>query len=217
MELDAPGLVLLCGGLISALAPLGLQLNNTYGWGSVQLITPLVVGVLTLAAFVYYELRLATHPVVHIRLLKVRTFACAIMTAMLFFFAFNVSLFFFTPYIQVTRDVSARTAMLLQQGTTGYYIGLFIGGWAMQVTKRYRRWAWLGWSLSLVAVCLMLRSRGTSSVTNAEIAAVQAILGIGGGIIVGCSGIGVQASVAKPDLSIAITLYSMVEFVGGVL
>ncbi|KAJ2630129.1 hypothetical protein IW137_005046, partial [Coemansia sp. RSA 1287] len=41
--------------------------------------------------------------------------------------------------------------------------------------------------------------------------------GVGGGIIVGCSGIGVQASVANPDLPIAITLYSMAKYIGGVL
>ncbi|KAJ2309830.1 hypothetical protein IWW54_003519 [Coemansia sp. RSA 2705] len=217
IELDVPGLVLLSGGLIAVLAPLGLQLNSTYGWSSAQVIAPIVSGLLTLVAFIYYELRLARYPIVTFRLLKTRTFACAIMTALLIFFSFNVSLFFFTPYIQVTRDTSARTAMLLQQGTTGFHIGLFAGGWAMQFSKRYRRWVWLGWALCLLAICLMLRSRSGTNVTNAEIAAVQAILGLGVGIVVGCSGIGVQASVAKLDLTMAITLYGMCEYIGGVL
>ncbi|KAJ2081158.1 hypothetical protein H4R24_002541 [Coemansia sp. RSA 988] len=116
----------------------------------------------------------------------------------------------------VTRDVSAHTAMLLQLGTVGYNIGLLFGGWAMQFSKRYRRWAWIGWALVLIAVSLMLLAR-SSGTSNATIAVVQAIYGIGGGIVVGCLGIGVQAAVTSADLSIAITLYSMVEFIGGVL
>ncbi|KAI9468402.1 hypothetical protein BX667DRAFT_510165 [Coemansia mojavensis] len=55
---------------------------------------------------------------------------------------------------------------------------------------------------------------GMSGAGNAEIAIVQVVLGIGGGIVVGCSGIGVQASVAVFDLPMAITLYGMVEFIG---
>ncbi|KAJ2845433.1 hypothetical protein IWW36_004783 [Coemansia brasiliensis] len=215
LELDLAGLLMLSSGLAATLAPLGLQLNSKYGWKSAAVIAPIVSGSVVLCMFIIYELYKAPFPVVPLRLLKVRTFACAILAALLFFFTFNVSLFFFTPFIQVTRNVSAQTAMWLQQGTTGYYIGLFAGGWAMQKSKRYRRWAWLGWCLCLLAICLMLRSK--SGAGNAEVAIVQAVLGIGGGIVVGCSGIGIQASVAEPDLPMAITLYSMVEYVGGVL
>ncbi|KAJ1830052.1 hypothetical protein LPJ63_005174 [Coemansia sp. RSA 2711] len=217
MELDIPGLLLICGGFISILAPLGMQLNTTYGWGSARVIAPLVIGVVALLFFVYYECKLATFPVVPFRLFKNRTFTCAIVAAIFFYFTSNVSLFYFNPYIQVTREASARTAMLLQLGTTGYYVGLFLGGWAMQFSKRYRRWAWLGWALWLIGVCLMIRSRGGSDTTNAEIAVVQAVLGIGSGIVIGCVGIGVQASVSKVDLATAITLYGMVAYIGGVL
>ncbi|KAI9500849.1 major facilitator superfamily domain-containing protein [Coemansia spiralis] len=217
IELDILGLVLICGGFVAILAPLGMQLNITYGWGSGRVIAPLCIGVVTLAVFVYYECKLARYPVVPFRLFKSRTFTCAIVAAIFFYYTSNVSLYFFSPYIQVTREVSARTAMLLQLGSTGYYVGLFIGGWAMQWSKRYRRWSWIGWALWLIGVCLMIRSRSGSGTTNAEIAVVQAILGIGSGIVIGCVGIGVQAAVSKVDLPIAITLYGMVAYIGGVL
>ncbi|KAJ2008313.1 hypothetical protein H4R26_000255 [Coemansia thaxteri] len=217
MELDIPGLLLICGGFIAILAPLGMQLNTTYGWGSARVIVPLVIGVLALSFFVYYEKRLATFPVVPFRLFKSRTFTCSILAATFFYFTSNVALFFFNPFIQVTREASPRTAMLLQLGATGYYVGLFFGGWAMQYSKRYRRWAWIGWAMWLIAVCLMIRSRGGSKTTNAEIAVVQAVLGIGSGIVIGCVGIGVQAAVSVVDLPIAITLYGMVAYIGGVL
>ncbi|KAJ2685196.1 hypothetical protein IWW39_004428 [Coemansia spiralis] len=217
LELDIPGLVLICGGFIAILAPLGIQLNITYGWGSGHVIAPLVIGVVSLAVFVYYEKCVAVFPVVPFRLFKSRTFTCSILAANFFYFTSNVSLFYFNPFIQVTREVSSRTAMLLQLGTTGYYVGLFFGGWAMQFSKRYRRWSWIGWAMWLIAVCLMIRSRSGSGTSNAEIAVVQTILGIGSGIVIGCVGIGVQAAVSKVDLPIAITLYGMIAYIGGVL
>ncbi|KAJ2541994.1 hypothetical protein EV175_006097 [Coemansia sp. RSA 1933] len=217
IELDIPGLVLICGGFVAILAPLGMQLNITYGWGSTRVIAPLCIGVGALAVFVYYECYMARYPVVPFRLFKSRTFTCAIVAATFFYFTSNVSLYYFSPFIQVTREVSARTAMLLQLGTTGYYVGLFLGGWAMQFSKRYRRWSWIGWVLWLLSVCLMIRSRSGSGTTNAEIAVVQALYGVGSGILIGCVGIGVQASVAKVDLPIAVTLYGMVAYIGGVL
>ncbi|KAJ2155941.1 hypothetical protein GGF46_005513 [Coemansia sp. RSA 552] len=217
MEMDIPGLVLICGGFIAILAPLGMQLNTTYGWGSGRVIAPLVIGVVALLFFVYYEYRLATYPVVPFRLFKIRTFTCAIVAETFLYFTSNVTLFYFNAYIQVTREVSSRTAMLLQLGTTGYNVGLILGGWAMQYTKRYRRWAWLGWVMWFIAVGLMIRSRSGSGTTNAEIAVVQALYGVGSGIVIGCVGIGVQASVSKVDLSIAVTLYGMIAYIGGVL
>ncbi|KAJ2488346.1 hypothetical protein IWW37_004889 [Coemansia sp. RSA 2050] len=217
LELDIPGLVLICGGFVAILAPLGIQLNITYGWGSGHVIAPLVIGVVALAVFVYYEKCIAAFPVVPFRLFKSRTFTCSILAANFFYFTSNVSLFYFNPFIQVTREVSSRTAMLLQLGTTGYYVGLFFGGWAMQFSKRYRRWSWIGWAMWFIAVCLMIRSRSGSGTSNAEIAVVQTILGIGSGIVIGCVGIGVQAAVSKVDLPIAITLYGMIAYIGGVL
>ncbi|KAI8319000.1 MFS general substrate transporter [Martensiomyces pterosporus] len=217
LELDIPGLLLICGGSISILAPLGMQLNATYGWGSARVISPLVIGVATLGFFVYYERRVARFPVVPFRLFKIPTFAAAILAGTFFYFTSNVSLFYFNPFIQVTREVSSRTAMFLQLGITGYYAGLFLGGWAMQFSKRYRRWSWAGWAMWLLAVCLMIRSRSGSHTTNAEIAVVQTLLGVGSGVVIGCVGIGIQASVSKVDLPIAITLYGMVAYIGGVL
>ncbi|KAJ1669322.1 hypothetical protein GGF38_002347, partial [Coemansia sp. RSA 25] len=217
LELDIPGLLLICGGFISILAPLGMQLNTTYGWGSAHVVVPLAIGVVSLIGFVFYEKRLAAFPVVPFRLFKSRTFTCSILAATFFYFTSNVSLFYFNPFIQVTREVSSRTAMLLQLGSTGYYVGLFLGGWAMQYSKRYRRWAWIGWVMWLIAVCLMIRSRSGPNTTNAEIAVVQSILGIGSGIVIGCVGIGIQAAVSVVDLPIAITLYGMVAYIGGVL
>ncbi|KAJ2779153.1 hypothetical protein H4R18_004184, partial [Coemansia javaensis] len=217
LELDIPGLALLSGGLIAILAPLGLQLGKARGWASAPVIAPVVAGAAVLAGFVYYESKVARRPAVPLRLLRARTMACAMAAGTLFFYTFNVTLMYFSPYLQVSRGFSAQTAMMLQQSQTGYQAGLLAGGWAMQWSRRYRRWAWAGWAMALAAVGLMFRAASVGGVPAAEVALVQVLFGIGGGMVVGCIGIGVQAAVEAADLSIAITLFSMVEYIGGVL
>ncbi|KAJ1946692.1 hypothetical protein GGF37_001012 [Kickxella alabastrina] len=87
IEMDVPGLVVICGRIIVILAPLGMQLNITYGWGSPYAIAPLAIGVVALAFFVYYESHLATSPVVPFKLFKSRNFSslCYRRTVLLYF------------------------------------------------------------------------------------------------------------------------------------
>ncbi|ORX95450.1 major facilitator superfamily MFS-1, partial [Basidiobolus meristosporus CBS 931.73] len=217
IELDLFGLLLLCGGVIMVLLPLGLSYNIVYGWSDRRVLGPLVSGVLVLGFFCLYEHKLARCPVVPFRLFKNRTFSAAMGAGTMFYFTSNVSLFFFNAFIQVTRDTDARTAQLLQLGSVVYYIGAILGGWAMQKSKRYRRWAWLGWAIYLISVGLMIRTRGGTHTSNGEIAAVQGLLGLGSGITISCIGIGVQASVDQVDIAIAIALYSMVAYLGGAI
>ncbi|KAI7822436.1 hypothetical protein BX661DRAFT_187395 [Kickxella alabastrina] len=219
VDLDIFGLVLISGGLLALLAPLGMELNIMYGWGSVQFIAPLCIGALVLTIFVYYERFVAKFPLVPFRLFKSRTFTCAIIANIFFNYSSKISLYYFNPYTQVTSEVSSRTAMFLQLGATGFYIGMFLGGLAMQYSKRYRRWSWIGWALWLVNICIMVHSRGgkANGVAITEIAIVQLLQGIGDGIVTCCVGIGIQASVSTVDLPIAITLYSMVACLGNVL
>ncbi|KAI8323075.1 MFS general substrate transporter [Martensiomyces pterosporus] len=217
VELDALGLVLLCGGFMAVLVPLTLQHNMVGGWLSTQTLAPLVLGGLSLAYFVYHEQHMAANPVVPFRIFKVCTFTCAILASTLFYFTANVALYYFSAFIQVTREVPAQTAMFLQLGSTVYQVGVMLGGWAMQKSRRYRRWAWVGWVLWTLSVVLMLRTRGSRTTTNLEIAFVQAVWGLGSGMVVGSVGVGVQAAVLDSDLAIAITLYGMAMYLGGVL
>ncbi|KAK9693593.1 hypothetical protein K7432_013855 [Basidiobolus ranarum] len=217
IELDILGLLLLCGGVIMVLLPLGLSYNTIYGWGDGRVLGPLISGIIVILLFIIYEHKYARYPVVPFRLFKNKTFSAAMAAGVMFYFTSNVSLFFFNAFIQVTRDTDARTAQLLQLGYVVYYIGVILGGWAMQKSKRYRRWAWVGWAIYLIAVGLMIRTRGGTHTSNAEIAIVQGLLGLGSGVAIGCIGIGVQASVVKADIAIAVALYLMVAYLGGAI
>ncbi|KAJ1946160.1 hypothetical protein GGF37_001325 [Kickxella alabastrina] len=114
---------------------MGMQLNILYGWVGVQFIAPLFIGVFPLILFVYYERFLATFSVVPFKLFKLRTFTCAVIVNVFFNYSSGISLYYFNPYTQVTSEMTSRMAMILQMGTTGYYIGLFFGGWAIQYSK----------------------------------------------------------------------------------
>ncbi|KAJ2772679.1 hypothetical protein IWQ56_001273 [Coemansia nantahalensis] len=217
LEVDAPGLALITGGLLALLAPIGLQANAAHGWASAAMIAPLVTGAVTLAAAWYYEARVARWPAVPGRLLRVRTMACAVAAATLFYYALGVTLLYYNTYLQTAGGLSAHTAMLLEQGTSGVSVGLLAAGWAMQWSRRYRRWAGAGWALALLAAGLMTHSRGAAQSSKAEVVVVQLLFGTGAGLVVGSLGVGVQAAVAGADVPIAISLFAMSEYVGCVL
>ncbi|WP_242891903.1 MFS transporter [Actinomadura litoris] len=80
-RLDAPGTLLVTGGLLGVV--LGLVRGNEHGWTSGQVLGSIALGAVLLAAFVGHELR-AREPMLPMRLFRARGFAVvnAVMLAM---------------------------------------------------------------------------------------------------------------------------------------
>jgi EmrB/QacA subfamily drug resistance transporter len=115
-RLDVLGLALLAPGTVAAL--LGLANAGTAGgFGHPDVIIPLVVGVVLLAAFTGYALR-RSHPLVEVRLFAKRSVASS--SAVLFFSGFSLygAVLLLPLYYQEVRGVTALTAgaMLVPQG-----------------------------------------------------------------------------------------------------
>jgi len=115
-RLDVVGLALLAPGTVAAL--LGLANAGTAaGFGHPDVIIPLVVGVVLLAAFTGYALRRA-QPLVEVRLFAKRSVASS--SAVLFFSGFSLygAVLLLPLYYQEVRGVTALTAgaMLVPQG-----------------------------------------------------------------------------------------------------
>jgi MFS family permease len=115
-KLDVPGLLLIAPG--TSVVLLGLANAGTAaGFGHPDVIVPLVVGVVLLAAFVGYALR-RSHPLVEVRLLAKRPVGSA--SAVLFFSGFSLygAMLLLPLYYQEVRGTSALAAgvMLVPQG-----------------------------------------------------------------------------------------------------
>ena len=105
--LDLAGVGLVSVGLFGVV--LGLVRGNSHGWSSMSVVASFLIGIVALAAFVAWELRIA-HPMLDIRLFKHRGFTAVNITALLFSFGMFGSIFFLTQFLQTVQHFSPLQA-----------------------------------------------------------------------------------------------------------
>ena len=117
VPIDVPGAILVSAGM--ALVVLGLQQAGQWGWGSAATWSAIVAGLVLLAAFVRFELRVP-NPLLDLRIFAHRGFAADNAVLFLIAACFVPLFFFASVYAQVVLSYNA--------GKTGLYIlVIFIG------------------------------------------------------------------------------------------
>ncbi|KAJ7029398.1 drug:h+ antiporter [Mycena alexandri] len=219
-DVDAVGLFLLAVTLALIFLPIVLAGGSyaTTTWHNPAIPAMMVVGgAVTLPAFVYWETRRATHPVVPWRLLRNRTIlaGCAIN-----FFDF-VS--FYLTYAELYGFVSATTKWDL--GNLVYYSNAqslsltFFGlGWAILAgifKTGYKKSLIAALAIRILGVGLMFYARAHTN--TAALVMTQIIQGLGGGIAAVASQIGAQGAVPHQDVALATAALLLSAEVGGVV
>ena len=110
-RLDAIGLALLSPGLAAFVYGLA-ETSAAGGLGAATAIVPLAAGVALVAAFVAHALR-SDHPLIDLRLFRVRAFSAAAGVTLLFGTAMFGAMLLFPLYFQVVRGESPLDAGLL--------------------------------------------------------------------------------------------------------
>jgi EmrB/QacA subfamily drug resistance transporter len=101
--LDLPGVALASTGLLGIVW--GLVRGNGVGWTSAQIVGPIVVGVLLVAAFVVWELR-ASSPMLPMQFFRNRTFALTNVASLLMYFGMFGSIFLLAQFFQTVQHYS---------------------------------------------------------------------------------------------------------------
>ncbi|KAI8847129.1 hypothetical protein BC829DRAFT_397260 [Chytridium lagenaria] len=211
-ELDVIGLIVITLGTVFILVPLNLTSSFAGGWLSPFIIGPLAIGFLLMAFFFYHEFKRASHPVIPLRLLRNRTVLGALLVTLSLYMAGNAAIYWFNPYLQVTKFTSLEVAGYIQYGyTAGFAVGTVIAGWGMQWTKRYRGWMWAGMVGFTLAMGLLINAKGKDT-TELELGLVQALAGFSAGLASMPASIGLQGSLAH-----IVTMKDFVVFYGGAL
>jgi EmrB/QacA subfamily drug resistance transporter len=102
-SLDLPGLGLASAGLLGIVW--GLVRGNAAGWTSPQIIAPIVVGALLVAAFVAWERRTPS-PMLPMSFFRNRTFALTNVASLFMFFGMFGSIFFLAQFFQTVQHYS---------------------------------------------------------------------------------------------------------------
>ncbi|MFL5949574.1 MAG: DHA2 family efflux MFS transporter permease subunit [Gaiellaceae bacterium] len=107
--LDLPGVALASAGLFGIVW--GLVRGNGVGWGSLEITTAFVTGIVVLALFVVWELR-APEPMLPLRFFRNRTFTAANAASFLMFFGMFGSIFLLAQFFQTVQGYSPLDAGL---------------------------------------------------------------------------------------------------------
>ncbi len=108
-QLDLPGLGLVSSGLFAIVW--SLVRGNDVGWGSAQIVGPLVAGAILIALFVRWELR-AESPMLPMRFFRNRTFALTNVASLFMFFGMFGSIFLLSQFFQTVQGFSPLQAGL---------------------------------------------------------------------------------------------------------
>jgi predicted MFS family arabinose efflux permease len=107
---DVAGAVLVTLGLVGV--TFGIVRSEAFGWGSAQVLGPIVAGVLLLALFVLVEGRFARVPLVPISIFRLRALRAANLVVVLMYAALFSMWFFLTLYLQQVLHYDALEAGL---------------------------------------------------------------------------------------------------------
>ena len=113
---DLRGVLLVSLGLFGMVY--GLVQGNSHGWTSTSVLSAFALGVVGLATFVWWELRIE-EPMLPLRLFKDRAFAAVNVTAMLFSFGMFGAIFFLSQFLQTVQGYSPLSAGLRVLPWTG--------------------------------------------------------------------------------------------------
>jgi len=115
-SLDLGGVALASAGALGV--TYGIVRGNALGWGTPEILVPLLAGVALLAAFVAYERRVA-EPALPMRLFRSRGFAATSGVSLAMSFGIFGSIFLLAQFFQVAQGYSALEAGLRTLPWTG--------------------------------------------------------------------------------------------------
>ena len=211
-RIDWLGAVLLVIGVTSLLM-VTVWGGNEYAWGSAEIIGLTVLGVATLAAFVWQELR-APEPMVSMDLFRNRVFTITSGIGFVVGFAMFGSIVYLSIYLQVVNGSSPTVAGLqLLPLMAGLLFTSILSGRLITRTGNYKPYPIIGTALATAG--LLLLSQLSSSTPYWQTAIAMLVLGAGLGNVMQVLVLAVQNSVEPRDIGTATSGSTFFRSMGG--
>ncbi|KAF9234946.1 major facilitator superfamily domain-containing protein [Melanogaster broomeanus] len=214
-RLDLVGLILLGAAISLILLPLTLSQTVHGKWGNGSIISMLVVGVFLLSVFAYWDLCIASRPVIAPRFVKNRSVIFASFIGFFDFMSFYLTYTYLYSFVLVVKPWSLIDATYFMQTQTVAltFFGI-IAGISMHLMHRYKYVLVFGLVVRLVGVAMMIHSRGANG-SDAELVWTQILQGLGGGLAAVSAQVGAQAAVPHADVAIITAVVLLVTEIGG--
>ncbi|KIV88907.1 hypothetical protein PV10_08536 [Exophiala mesophila] len=203
-----------CMIAIMVMVLLGLNFGGaTYPWDSPKVICLVVVGGLMTFAFVFNEGRIATHPILPLKLFRRKSEAACLAIGFLQHFVLNAAEYYLPLYFQAVREASPLGSgvlilpLIITEALTAVATGIII-----HQSGRYMELIWGGVVLLTLGNGLYITFGAASPLGS--IIAIQIVAGVGVGLLFDPPLIALQALVSQEDTAIATATLSFVRSIG---
>lgn len=217
-RLDVIGVILVIAVFALILVPLTLAGGFSAEWHKAKIIAPLVVGFVTIPAFVFWELK-APHPLVPFKLIKDRAVWAALGMACMLNFAWYLQGDYLYTVLIVAFDFDITMATRLTSFYSFFSVIVgFILGFIVFMVRRLKVFIVAGTLLFLVAFGLLIRYRGdTDGASKAGIIGAQVLLGVAGGMFPYPAQASLQTSLRHENLAVMTAIYLSLYNIGSAL
>ncbi|KAF5125002.1 Siderophore iron transporter 1 [Metarhizium anisopliae] len=216
--LDVIGIILIVAVLELVLVALTLAGGESSQWKSAHIIAPIVVGVVCIPAFVYWELR-APHPLVPFANMKDRSVWAPMGIAVFLNFAFTMQSDFLWTVLIVAFDFSQNTATRVTSlySFTSVIVGPLLGLVVYRV-RRLKIFVVIGTMLYMVAFGLLIHFRGSANGSaRAGVIGAQVVLGVAGGLFPYTTQASLQVNLRHEHLAVMTGIYLATYNIGSAL
>jgi len=222
IEVDIFGLLLLVSGLAVFLLPFSLfpyqgsTLNEQ--WSSALVVSMLVVGFLTIIAFIIWEWKFAPVTFIPFHLLRDRTILGCCLIAAILFIEFYIWNSYFSSFLQVVPGLDlVQTGYVLNIYSMGSCFWSFISGIILRYTGDFKWQAlFFGMPLTLLGVVLMIVFR-QPDVNIGYIVMCQLFIAFGGGTLVITQQVGAMAATTHQYIAVVLAILSVSSSIGGAI
>jgi EmrB/QacA subfamily drug resistance transporter len=213
VRIDYLGATLIVAGVSLLLVWVSLA-GSQYDWVSGTSALLVGAGAVVLAVAVYVEGRVASEPVIPLRLFRDRTISLAVIASVLIGVAMFGSTVYLSQYFQLARGMSPTHAGLMSIAMVGgLLVSSIVSGRIISATGLWKRWLVGGMVLVVVGLGLLGTIDETTSL--ALVGAFMALLGVGLGATMQNLVLAVQNNAAAQDLGAASSVVAFFRSMGG--
>ncbi|KAN0084757.1 Major facilitator superfamily domain containing protein [Elaphomyces granulatus] len=211
-SVDYVGTVLFVGSTASFLIPLSWG-GVMYDWDSWRTLVPLLIGAAGLVAFVIYEYRFASQPIIPPTIFQNRTSTVSMIGSFFQGLILWCTLYYLPLYYEAVKGYTPILAgVALFPETFTVAPSAMVVGFAVTYTGKYRWAIWLGWILSTIGLGLMCIIKSDTSIAGWIF--LNIVPGLGLGVLFPSLGFAIQASATNENLAIAVAMFSFFRAFG---
>ncbi|MHC3474392.1 DHA2 family efflux MFS transporter permease subunit [Streptomyces sp. 7R007] len=175
--------------------------GTTWGWGSPQIVTLAVAGVVLAVVFVAVERR-AAEPVLPMRLFRIRTFTLSAVISFIIGFAMFGAMTYLPTFLQVVHGVTpTMSGVHMLPMVFGLLLSSTLSGQIVSRTGRWKVFPVAGTGVTAFGLLLLHQLDENSS--TAEMSSCFLVFGLGLGLVMQVLVLIVQNAVAYEDLGVA--------------